>query len=452
MKLEPNHIDDIFRQRLHDAEMTPPAIVWTNLEHELRQRRRRRLFLWLFAFGIAGAGLWAISAHRDAGADAAMAQKVFSGNKKEHGTTAQDKKLPAATPQSELTNNDVSPASRSETAANTPKIAPGKLSAKGIMAAANKFVPVLEHPGVLTNAGASNGEVDTEDIPPAYSQVTLAAISPLEGQVSEPLFFSRKNILPKAKSFIRKKKDPKYCYDFAQNPNVFMLDAYLGPSFAKRALEASSPAFEPYRQMRLSTEQRDWAFNAGLRGSLLLGRHFLLRTGLHYEQMTEVFEYADPAYVKYIVEIVHIPGEPVKIDTVGVDYGENYTKTYNRYGLLDIPLEVGGEIRQGRFGLSVNAGISFNVLFWKRGSILSQGGKPAPFTPGEHGAEEVFRPRTGLSAGGSAQIFFHLQPRLRLFAEPYFRQVLKPVTLTGQPVGQRYRMSGIKLGLTQILD
>lgn len=452
MKLEPNHIDDIFRQRLHDAELAPPAVVWANVERELRQRRRRRAFLWLFAFGMAGTGLWAVWSPRDATPTASSTQVIFSENKKEDVASAGANKHLPATSKSESANNDVSAVSRSAAIPAGLKIAPGKLSAKGRNVAPLAFVPVLEYVDEPSSNERAGNEIEPDELSPAQLQSSFAAITPLEGQSSAPLIFSRKNNLPQAKPFIRKRKDPKYCYDFAQNPNVLMLDGYLGPSFAKRTLDASTPAFEPYRQMRLATEQRDWAFNAGLRGSLLLGRHFLLRTGVHYEQMTEVFEYADPAYVKYIVEIVHVPGEPAKIDTVGVDYGENYTKTYNRYGLLDIPLEVGGEIRRGRFGLSVNGGISLNVLFWKRGSVLSPAGKPAPFTPGEQGATEVFRPRTGLSAGGSAQVFFHLQPRLRVFVEPYFRQVLKPITLTGQPVEQRYRMSGVKFGLTKILN
>ncbi len=239
------------------------------------------------------------------------------------------------------------------------------------------------------------------------------------------LVFQRGQTMSKAKAFIRKKKDPKYCYNFAENPNVWMVEAYAGPSFNKRSLQAGIPAFESYAQMRRNTEHPDWSFNAGVRGALLLKRHWLLRTGLHYEQMTEVFEYADPSYIKYIVEIINQPGEPTIIDTVGVEYGENYVKTFNRYGMIDVPLEMGAELRSGRFGLSLHAGLSVNVFFWKRGTVLSPGNQPKPFTPGAKDATEIFRTRTGLSATGSAQMFVHLKPTVRVFAEPYFRKVLK---------------------------
>jgi hypothetical protein len=436
MKLEPNHIDEIFRHRLHDAEVPPPAFVWPNVEQALQKRKRRRFFLWLFAFGITTAGLWALLHTRDAAAppDVAGAQQHRSS-----GPTAPapgDALRPAA-----------------ESATNRPAAAaPGTRPAQGASQPANNSTqaakagtvksPEIAQPAPLPDAGA-----------PAPGLMESAPM--LATGAPEPLAFARKTQLPNARPFIRKKKDTQYCYDFAQNPNVWMIDAYVGPSFNKRTYEATSPDFENYADMRRSTETTDWSFNAGVRGSLLLGRHFIVRTGLHYEQMTEVFEYADPNYVKYIVEITQtiIDNKPViVIDTVGVQYGENYTKTYNRYGLLDVPLEIGGELRRGRLGLSLHGGVSFNVLFWKRGTVLSPDGQPVPFTPGERGATEIFRDRTGWSAGGSAQVFFHLHPTVRLFAEPYYRKVLKPVTLDDQTVEQRRSNWGIKIGMTKILD
>jgi hypothetical protein len=458
MKLKPNHIDDIFQQRLHDAEVAPPAFVWTNVERELQKRKRRRFIFWLFAGAVAGAGIWALLAKNEKGSSFAVKQEVFSEKNKETAAAAAEMQNPSETQKPEPAKNAAvsassdTPTSPIETGATASK----NWSAKG----AELKLPDLET-AILQNEETPQTSpiaTSTDNALPAdqavQAQRGLNEFLLLENKQLEPLAFSRKETLPqvKAKIFIRKKKDPKYCYDFAQNPNVWMLDGYIGPSFAKRAFSASSPALEQYRQQREATETQDWAFNAGLRGSLLLGRHFLFRTGLHYEQSTDVFEHFDPNYVKYIVEIINKPGEPPIIDTVDVDYGESYVKTYNRYGLLDIPLEVGGEVRRGRLGLSLNAGVSFNVLFWKRGDILSTTGEPTPFTPGTKGAEEVFRPRTGLSTNASAQLFFHLKPRLRVFAEPYFRKTLKPVTLDNHPIEQRNSSWGIKIGATKILN
>lgn len=246
------------------------------------------------------------------------------------------------------------------------------------------------------------------------------------------------------------KKAVKNCYDFSRQPSAWIIDAHVGPSLSQRELTAN-PDDKPYLIKRLNTERRDLAFNAGVRATLMLKGNFLLRTGVEYNQMTEVFEFIDPDYVKYHVEITTQNGMTT-IDTVGVDYGERYQKTYNRFGMLDIPFAAGVELRKGRSGFNINAGLSFNMLFWKRGAILSPGtGEPAWFTP-KDGTLEVFRPRTGLSATASIQWFYHVTPRMRVFVEPYYKKIMRPVTLDSHPVEQRYGIGGLRLGMSKILN
>ncbi len=465
MEQDSNLFDKQFNRRLYDAEAAPPSFVWTNIERELRKRRRRRFAFWLFAAGAAGVVLWGYlvgwgvkQPHNPAtgvqNTTAETRADVHSGMAGQDATVAP---LPGNTSGVIETAENGSAAATSRVV--TPKSAPSSDERSYARAGQLRSAAITDIEQDIETADwvGNAGDMTTVDL--------LVSSFPLAGYLSGPTsaeIAAQKALesaavaqTPGKIPFIRKRKDSHNCYDFSQNPNVWLIDAYAGPSFSKKQLDARAPAFESYRQQRSNTESRDFSFNAGIRGSLLFGRHFLIRTGLHYEQMTEVFEYVDPNYIKYLVEITQtiIDNKPVTIiDTIGVDYGENYVKTFNRYGLLDIPVEAGVELRKGRFGLSLNGGLSLNILFWKRGTILTAAGQPAPFTPGEKNATEVFRPRTGLSVGGSAQLFFHLQPRLRVFAEPYFRQVLKPLTLDNQPVEQHYRVGGVKIGLTKILD
>ncbi|MEZ4965403.1 MAG: hypothetical protein R2791_09180 [Saprospiraceae bacterium] len=461
MEQEKNYIDKQFQQRLFDAEAAPPVFVWEGIERALRKKRRRRYLLWLFAAGLAGMALWGglqiWLPGNDAGSAGVragqLAQQPGSEDLQAFGARAED----AVTLNNEYNAGSQETDNKDGISDEQPSISPNG----GVPAIRNTSRSAgLEKRDVSADHAVTVEGLPTTDAPennniedPATN--SSAALALLEPADNTSLVFRRETPFPKLKPFIRKNKDPHYCYDFSQKPVVWLLDVYAGPAFSNRKLESSAPAFDQYRQQRLDTEHPDFSFNAGVRGSLLFGRHFLLRTGLHYEQMTEVFEYADPNYIKYLVEITQtvVDGKPVTlIDTIGVDYGENYVKTYNRYGMLDIPLEAGVELRRGRFGLSLNGGVSLNILFWKRGTILMSGGSPEPFTPGEKHAVEVYRKSTGLSVGGSAQLFFHLQPRLRVFAEPYFRKVLRPVTLDDQPVEQRYGIKGIKIGMTKILD
>lgn len=295
---------------------------------------------------------------------------------------------------------------------------------------------------------------DAPQLRPAAPELPLAA--PNAERPLASLSLARNVVFPTIKyNAIRKRKDPrtKHCYDFDRHSSAWLVDVYAGPAFARKTFFAR-PDDQPYLKNRLATERRDWAFAAGVRGSWLFEKQFLLRSGLHYEQMTEVFEYIDPNYIKVKVEYISVikNGQWVTIaDTTGIDYGSNYTKTFNRFGILDIPLLAGVELRNGRTGLSINTGVTMNVLFWKQGSILSQNNAPVSFTPKDK-RWDVYRTRLGLSVMGSVQWFWHVQPRFRVFVEPYYHHIVRPVTLSSHPVELRYGIGGVNFGFTHILN
>jgi len=457
-------IDEIFRQRLHDAEVPPPPFVWPAVEQELQKQRRRKLFLWLFTFGtvLACAWLWHASPWKDANPVQPIAPSA------ELPMEVQDNNLnasPGATEiNSRVAGND--PISKEPSATKADDLT---RNAQPVSKGRSSVGPGKENQAseILT----SQAEVsDQQTISPVTAKTEQSGITPqalildksleiIGVQSVASLSDQREHISPKSvKSHARRKKlQPKLCYDFARHPSAWLLDVYFGPSLAQRSL-TSRLEDEPYLNQRLATEQRSVAMNAGVRASLMFNSNFLVRTGLHYDQVTEVFEYIDPTTVIYRLQFT--PGNPIP-DTLGVEYGENYLKTYNRYGMLDVPLMVGVEMRRGRSGLSVNAGITANVLFHKRGAIID----PLTHEPARFGAfpddpkssgpktslsQEAFRTNVGVSAMASIQWYWHLNPHFRLFAEPSFRQVLRPVTLGNHPVEQRYSILGLRLGATKI--
>lgn len=473
MNHTPEHIDDIFRKRLHDAAPPPPAFVWDNVERELR-KRRRRFFFWIFSLGMVGIGLLG-------------SWLAFTGGG--------ERQLSLARPEQET--NMIRPEVVSEgpaAALTVHEQLPSKDGGEKILAEP-VFAKQVNHTTTTTKrAGTPRPLVSVTPLPFQAAQLKLDAgtelvteTSPQSLEINPQKTISlgdgtqagfNLNMLPvnssaplqpgtamvKAgaslhqlwpvtlKSHASKskaKKAVKNCYDFTKQPSAWLVEAYAGPSLAQREL-VTSPDNRPYLNKRLSSEHRDLAFNAGVRASLMLKGNFLLRTGVQYDQMTEVFEYVDPDWVK--TSVVYFTQNGVTtVDTI-VEYGEKYQKTYNRFGLLDIPVLVGIELRKGRSGFNINAGMSFNVMFWKRGAILSpDSGAPEWFTPGK-GTLEVFRPKAGLSASASIQWFYHLKPRLRVFVEPYFKKVLRPVTVSSHPVEQRYGIGGLRLGVTKILN
>lgn len=476
---QPNHIDELMRQRLQHAVAPPPAAVWPRVEAALRKRRRRFLFFWFLGAGMACLGLlgwWWRSG-------------VVEKNTWMYQTEAKDVNTDQTKPAAIAGNNPVATNQKENETLETATISQVQ---KGEKEAGNTAIPGMEDlkQQARTNKtsrkteqkGVSKTQLPTEisglaimpagapttdkDIPkPIVSDMGISSrketpfIPTLNVPLASPLspshpLTSHTSLAPLTPSIVKNKKETRNCYDFAGHPNVLLIDAYLGPSLVRKEM-STGPDNQPYLAQRRNTESRDWSYSAGLRASILLDRHFLLRSGLHYDQINEKFEYFDPNYVQVTIrqttQIVN--GQPVTvIDTLGVDYGEHYLKSYNRFGMLDIPLEVGVELRNGRSGLSLNAGFAVNVLFWKRGAILSPiDGRPAYFTPGS-GTVDVFRAKAGLSAMGSVQWFCHLRPKLRIFAEPTVRAVLRPVTISGHPVEQRYGMLGLNIGMTRILD
>ncbi len=472
---QPNHIDELLRQRLHDAVAPPPAFVWPLVEAALRKRRRRFLFFWLFAAGIAGTGLlgwWLRSVHNR---NEALAYEHAPTQRSAEKNTANIPAVPVRVENNKAGNASFTEIKKKEDAlsqkGNTRREAArlverSKINKKGqastepkaaatVLNSIKPATPVITHtaegPTDRTPATEHTEAIPTTDALSHLSPLT-AHFSPLTS-LSRPLIPHPSFLIPD-KKIVRNKKETRNCYDFGAHPNVLLLDAYMGPSLTRKEMR-TGPDNQPYLAQRRKTETKDWSFSAGLRASLLLDRHFLLRSGVHYDQITEVFEYVDPNSVEVIIRQTTqiINGQPVTvIDTLGVNYGEKYLKSFNRFGMLDIPLQAGVELRNGRTGLSINGGIALNVLFWKRGAILSPvDGQPAYFTPGS-GTVDVFRANAGLSAMGSVQWFCHLRPRLRVFAEPYVRMVLRPVNVPAHPVEQRYGMLGLNVGVTRIFD
>lgn len=438
MENQKHHLDEIFHQRLHNAEVPPPPFVWPAVEQALQPKRRRRpiAFWWLTAAGtvlLGAVALWALNQQEAAQLSAFTPPVAISS------TTEQTLDNPAASLElpTAVHVQSESYQTKGATRPTTPR--------------QHNPLNAGERPVTYSNPSSPSAEPVAEATPVSTPATLNIANLPLlsgENSISAAQEADMPTLKPFKSGARRKKVQPRVCYDFNRHPSALLIDVYAGPSIAQRSL-TSRQDDEPYLKQRLATESRDLAFNAGLRASLMFNRNFLLRTGLHYDQFTEVFEYIDPTSVTYTLKFT--PGNPIP-DTIGVQYGENYLKTYNRYGALDIPLMVGVEMRSGRSGFNINAGISANVLFWKRGAIIDpQTHEPARFGgKKETLSEEVFRTRLSLSAGATVQWYWHVTPHTRLFVEPSFRQVLRPVTLQSHSVDQRYSILGLRLGYTMI--
>jgi hypothetical protein len=470
MERQTNNIDDLLRQRLYDVEVPPPAFVWPNVEHALH-RRKRRFLLWFLAAGLAGAGIWMVWSRP-------LPTSVTTQERQDQPAQPVEKTTPQASIPANPATGYAGPAATPDAAeltANTKAsnsdaaIAPAQKSAsksEGAHTAARQkpksgeLTPlvVAEIPAGNALPEATGTPTATPELPTelpglATATATFTAPSLLPARLSALDAWDRQTSMPFAQPRVSKRKAAKKCYDFHTNRQAWLLDVYAGPSFVRKTLDTGNPEFKAYVQDRLLTEHSEPAFNLGLRASYLFAENFIVRTGLHYDQFTEKFEYIDPNFINTTIRIQQqlVNGQWVTVTDTVIEYGSNYVKTYNRFGMLDIPLQAALELRSGATGISLNLGGSVNVLFWKRGNMLELNGKPASFTPNKH-QFDVFQPRVSLSLLGSIQWYYHVGPKTRLFAEPYYRHILEPVTKPGYPVKQSYGIGGIRVGMTRIMD
>ncbi|MDX2135057.1 MAG: hypothetical protein SFV52_09730 [Saprospiraceae bacterium] len=441
-----SHIDKQLRERLAEATAAPPPFVWVNIEARLRRRRRRRFLLWLAIGGTAGVVLYSLWLQfYPSGITTPAGPGAPVEGRHEPAASAASSPLTSPNLQASPNGGAIRPEHQpDETLRPSRPRTTGKGSALPRLPATT-LLPQAVPGGAVTPSDASALSADNT------TDVRMGSLDPLDQICSEqPVQKPELNSFAVAPP-VRLKQKPDYCHPFRGTKPVWMFDAYAGPSFTNKQLSTHDSSGQALLEERLASESRDWGFHAGLRASVVLNRHFVVRSGLHYEQFVEQFEYVNPNSIQVLIRQTTqiIDNKPVTVtDTLDVLYGEEYTKTYNRFGLLDLPLEVGVEWRGRRSGLSLQGGASVNLLFWKSGNMLNEQLISEPIndiTPAP------FKDRVGLSIGGSAQWFYCLHPYTRLFVEPYYRQVIKPVSGPGYPLSQRYGFGGLRLGVTQVL-
>ena len=168
-----------------------------------------------------------------------------------------------------------------------------------------------------------------------------------------------------------------------------------------------------------------------------------IRTGINYSQINEKFKYAD-ANITHIVYITNSNG-----DTTGsfLSTGTRYKTTHNKYRTLDIPLLIGYEMGNGRWHANFNAGVIINLYSWQKGDVLDTAYKPVNITTGKSSSPYQFKTNAGAGFLGSVSVYYKLNKRLHLMAEPYFRYSFSPASKSELTLKQKYNTAGLRVGL-----
>jgi len=428
-------LDKQWKERLQNASVPPPAFVWPEIERAL-QRKKRRVIGWWSA-GSAAVLLTGLLWYR-------AAVPVSSEQVAPAPTVATEKATLAAADHTAVVAEAVAiPPAKSHEKVNV--VDKMDLSLQSVVA--EEIFPLARF---VQPEGRKDGSLPTV----LDRQEKGTSLSLLAGRSPKSLLREQPSLPGWPSGVIRKRKEQTgQCYDFSENRRAWLVEGYLGPLYSKKQLETTgNPEQVVYRDRRRATEGPGWGFTLGGRAAYLFSEKYLFSAGLDYQQFSEVFEYADPSSIEYIIkQVLDVSTNTWKIDTIDINFGEERTRVFNRFGLVDVPVSMGYEWRAGRMGVRLQGGGAANLFFWKRGAILDpQTGVPGYFTPAK-GTQSVFRVRAGLSWHAGVQWFWHLAPKTRVFVEPTFRQQLTPLSVTTHPLEQRAQNWSLRVGFSKII-
>jgi hypothetical protein len=313
-------------------------------------------------------------------------------------------------------------------------------------------LPAAEGSSAYVQEDGNNQADESKPLSPAQGGTVLGKL----------LFTAEKNIAakPTAGKLLGRQLSSLYlpdCPSVEDNAagNKRYFDVYAGPDLGMRSFSGftSDTGSANYLQKRKETAKFSSAFSAGIRYTRVFNNGMSLRTGVNYSQINEKFKYINQNDIRYILVItprqVIINGTPTTVfDTLRyTETGTRIRTTYNRYRSVDIPLQLGYEFGNGRLHTNISAGAIINVYSWQKGDVLDSAYQPISITTGKGSSTYGFKTNIGVGFLASASLYYKLNNRLHLLAEPYIRYNLKPMSRDNQSFTQKYNTVGLRLGV-----
>ena len=238
------------------------------------------------------------------------------------------------------------------------------------------------------------------------------------------------------------------CADFRETRNNLYWSLAYAQDFPIRNIEAVDRNLSDYVSLREESEVFQSAFSVNMNLGLAFRNGLNLRTGLIYSRLSENFSH-DILSGTEIVTIQEIDEEGTVISST-TDTSFIYTSftNTNLYETLDVPVLVGFEKSNEKFGMGFYTGLLVNMVFNKTGSVISPVDDNAIIgltDRGDSGA--YFNRNLGISYYASTIVTYKLTNRLQLKMEPYFRYSPKSLSNINYLVNQSYYLFGGQVGL-----
>ncbi len=236
----------------------------------------------------------------------------------------------------------------------------------------------------------------------------------------------------------------------AQNGDWF-IEVYGSPDLVTKQNTLNKGTSTRLLQSKDSSESRQLSFTAGVRFSKELGENMVFKTGFQFTQMNEKFtnRIENERRLTTVVTTRTIIGSQgqtilVKDTSVTEQIGYSQTTSYNRYRSIDIPLLLGYVFTLDGWQIGVNGGPILNIKSWQEGEGLDANLLPVSFAKNK---ATVYKKNTGFGLYGGVSIIKWVGARTSVFAEPYIRYNLSSLTNSSSIVNEKYKLSGMLLGV-----
>lgn len=223
--------------------------------------------------------------------------------------------------------------------------------------------------------------------------------------------------------------------------NKKYIEVYGGPDYFFRNL--SDTANSVYLQQRKNSVKYLFAYSAGIRYTKVFGSGMSFRTGVNYSQINEQFK-SEKGRITQNVYIINTNG-----DTTGsyVQSGTQYKTSTNKYRSIDIPVSVGYELGNGRLHANINAGAMINISSSQKGFMLDYAGNAVDISSGKSSSVYQYKTKAGVSFIGATSIYYKLNEKIHLMAEPYVKLSLSPMTKPEISLKEKFHTAGVRLGV-----
>ncbi len=223
--------------------------------------------------------------------------------------------------------------------------------------------------------------------------------------------------------------------------NKKYLEFYAGPDYA--FINLKDTANSAYLQKRKESTKFSYAYSAGIRYTKVFNNSMSVRGGINYSQINEKFTFAQGNLIQ-ITYIINAAG-----DTIGsyTTTGTRYKTTINKYRSIDVPVVIGYELGNGKLHANINAGVVVNIYSWQKGEVLDTAYQPVNITTGKNSSAYSFKTNAGLGFTGAVSVYYKLNDRIHIMAEPYFRYNLSPMNKENITLKQKYQTAGLRFGI-----